>query len=59
VLAFQVAIGPAGEIVREAGPLGEEKRPVIIDELRASLARFQTPKGVLMPSSSWCVTARA
>ena len=59
VLAFQVAIGPAGEIVRDAGPLGEEKRPVIIDELRASLARFQTPKGVFMPSSSWCVTARA
>ena len=34
-LAFQLAIGPAGEIVRDAGALGEEKRPLIIEELRA------------------------
>ena len=58
-LAFQLAIGPAGEIVREAGALGEEKRPLIVEELRGELARFQTPSGVLMPTSSWCVTARA
>ena len=58
-LAFQVAIGPAGEIVRDAGALGEEKRPVIIEELRGTLAQFQTPRGVFMPTSSWCVTARA
>jgi hypothetical protein len=58
-LAFQLAIGPAGEIVRDAGALGEEKRPLIVDELRRALAAFQTPRGVLMPTSSWCVTARA
>jgi ubiquinone/menaquinone biosynthesis C-methylase UbiE len=58
-IAFQLAIGPAGEIVRDAGPLGEAKRPVIVEELRATLARFQTAGGVLMPSSSWCVTGRA
>jgi ubiquinone/menaquinone biosynthesis C-methylase UbiE len=58
-LAFQLAIGPAGEIVRDAGALGEEKRPIIIEELRGTLERFQTPNGVLMPTSSWCVTARA
>ena len=58
-MAFQLAIGPAGEIVRDAGALGEEKRPFIIDELRAALAPFQTPRGVFMPTSSWCVTARA
>ena len=58
-LAFQLAIGPAGEIVRDAEALGEEKRPLIVEELRGALARFQTPSGVLMPTSSWCVTARA
>jgi len=58
-LAFQLAIGPAGEIVRDAGALGEEKRPLIIDELRKELGRYQTPGGVFMPTSSWCVTARA
>ena len=57
-IAFQLAIGPAGEIVRDAGPLGETKRPEIIEELRAALGRYQTPGGVRMPSSSWCVTAR-
>jgi ubiquinone/menaquinone biosynthesis C-methylase UbiE len=58
-LAFQVAIGPAGEIVRDAGTLGEEKRPLIIEELRGTLSRYRTPTGVFMPTSSWCVTARA
>ncbi len=58
-LAFQLAIGPTGEIVRDAGPLGDQKRPLIVEELRGALARFQTPNGVFMPTSSWCVTARA
>jgi ubiquinone/menaquinone biosynthesis C-methylase UbiE len=54
---FQLAMGPAGEIVREAGPLGEIKRPLIIAELRSRLAPFATPVGVSMKSSSWAVTA--
>jgi ubiquinone/menaquinone biosynthesis C-methylase UbiE len=58
-IAFQLAIGPAGEVVRDAGALGEEKRPLIVGDLQAALARFQTPGGVVMPTSSWCVTARA
>ena len=58
-IAFQLAIGPAGEIVRDAGELGEQKRPLVIDDLRAALAPFQTARGVIMPTSSWCVTARA
>lgn len=56
---FQLALGPAGEIVREAGPLGEEKRPLIVEELRARLRPYAGPGGVMMPASSWCVTARA
>ena len=58
-IAFQLAIGPAGEVVRDAGALGEEKRPLIIADLQAALARFRTSDGVVMPTSSWCVTARA
>jgi ubiquinone/menaquinone biosynthesis C-methylase UbiE len=55
---FQLAMGPAGEIVREAGPLGESKRPLIVAELRSRLAPFATASGVVMESSSWAVTAR-
>jgi ubiquinone/menaquinone biosynthesis C-methylase UbiE len=58
-IAFQLAIGPAGEIVRDAGELGEQKRPLIVDDMRQALAPFQTASGVVMPTSSWCVTARA
>jgi SAM-dependent methyltransferase len=55
---FQLAMGPAGEIVREAGPLGEAKRPAIVAELRALLQPFATARGVVMGSSSWAVAAR-
>jgi ubiquinone/menaquinone biosynthesis C-methylase UbiE len=58
-IAFQLAIGPAGEIVRDAGALGEEKRPRIVADLRAALAPFAAPDGVRMTTSSWCVTARS
>jgi hypothetical protein len=58
-IAFQLALGPAGEIVREAGALGEERRPRIVADMRAELAPFQTARGVVMATSSWCVTARA
>jgi ubiquinone/menaquinone biosynthesis C-methylase UbiE len=53
---FQLSLGPAGEIVREAGELGVEKRPLIEADLRKEVARYRTPEGVVMPSSSWCIT---
>jgi SAM-dependent methyltransferase len=56
-VAFQLTIGPAGEIVREARELGETKRPVIEQELRARLRGCLTDQGVILGSSSWCVTA--
>jgi SAM-dependent methyltransferase len=58
-IAMQLAIGPAGEIVREAGPLGEQKRPAVIADLHAALAPYATADGVVLPAASWCVTARA
>ena len=56
-IAFQLELGPAGEIVREAGELGKQKRDVLVADLRAALAPFVTPRGVVMDSSSWTITA--
>jgi SAM-dependent methyltransferase len=56
---FQLQVGPAGEIVREAGALADAKRPLIEADLRALLERYLTPEGVRMGSSSWAITAKA
>lgn len=56
-IGFQLALGPAGEIYREAGPLGEEKRPLIEADLRALLAQHLSHDGVVMGSSSWIIRA--
>jgi ubiquinone/menaquinone biosynthesis C-methylase UbiE len=55
---FQLAIGPAGEVYREAGELAERRRDEITAALRKELARHETPEGIVMDSSSWVVTAR-
>jgi len=57
-IGFQLALGPAGEVYREAGELGEQKRPAIEADLRALLAPHVTDDGVVMASSSWVITAR-
>jgi len=57
-VAFQMALGPAGEVVREAGELAERQRPEIEAGLKAALARYETGEGVMMASSSWKVSAR-
>jgi ubiquinone/menaquinone biosynthesis C-methylase UbiE len=57
-VAFQLAIGPAGEVYREAGKRGEERHDEIASALKAELARYRQPNGVMMDSSSWKVTAR-
>jgi ubiquinone/menaquinone biosynthesis C-methylase UbiE len=58
-IGFQLSLGPAGEIVREAGPLGEQKRAAIEADLGAALAARSGARGVTLPASSWCVTAIA
>jgi len=55
---FQLALGPAGEIVREAGALAEARREEIGAALRTELARHARIDGVWMESSSWTITAR-
>jgi ubiquinone/menaquinone biosynthesis C-methylase UbiE len=55
---FQLALGPAGEVYREAGARAVERHDEIAAALRAELAKYQTGQGVVMDSSSWKVTAR-
>ena len=57
-VAFQLAIGPAGEVYREAGKLAEERQDEIANALKTELAKYQRPNGVIMDSSSWKVTAQ-
>jgi ubiquinone/menaquinone biosynthesis C-methylase UbiE len=62
-LAFQLTMGPAGEILREAqsldAGLAAAKRPVIEHDLAKALKAHATPRGVLLHAASWCVTAAA
>jgi ubiquinone/menaquinone biosynthesis C-methylase UbiE len=55
---FQLALGPAGEIYREAGDIAIERHAEIRAALGAELKKFQTPDGIVMQSSSWKVRAR-
>ena len=55
---FQLALGPAGEIFREAGALAEDRRGEIEAALRTELARYAGDDGVRMNSSSWTIRAR-
>jgi ubiquinone/menaquinone biosynthesis C-methylase UbiE len=58
-LTFQLAAGPAGEIVREAKELGDAKRAAIEHDLAKALKPHATPRGVRLHAASWCVTAGA
>ena len=56
---FQMALGPAGEIVREAGAEAARRKGEIERALRAELARHRQPDGsIVMQSSSWTISAR-
>ena len=57
-VALQFDLGPAGEIVREAGELAERQREPMARALTEELGRYRTSEGVMMDSSSWMVTAR-
>lgn len=58
-IAFTLAIGPAGEVFREAGDEAERKREVIEAEMREFFdAQEADPDGIWVPTSSWVITAR-
>lgn len=55
---FQLTLGPAGEVYREAGDLAHERHDRIVEALKAELAPYLTPEGVVLDSSSWKISAR-
>jgi ubiquinone/menaquinone biosynthesis C-methylase UbiE len=57
-IAFQLAIGPAGEVYREAGKEAELQHDKLVATLKDELRQFVRPEGVMMNSSSWMVTAQ-
>ncbi len=57
-IAFQLAIGPAGEVFREAGDLAEARRPEIETALAKAIeAQKLGADGIVMDSSSWVISA--
>jgi ubiquinone/menaquinone biosynthesis C-methylase UbiE len=57
-LDAQMTLGPAGEIVREAGARADECRDEIAAALRDELSRYARDDGIWMASSSWTITAK-
>lgn len=56
---FQLALGPAGEVFREAGDEAEAKRGEIEAALAEAIeAQKQEADGIVMESSSWVITGR-
>lgn len=56
-IEFQLAIGPAGEVFREAGEAAEAQRTEIEEALAAAIRKQTTSEdGIIMPSSSWVIS---
>ena len=58
-VAFAMELGPAGELLRLAGQEAQRYRQEIERALRAAFKDFAESDGVLVPSSTWIVSARA
>jgi len=59
-VAFNMALGPAAEVLRMWGERADDVRPRIAAALRAALADFVVDGGaVVAPASTWAVSARA
>ena len=54
---FAMSLGPAGEIIRLAGPDGEKFKPQVVSALRDVLQLFSHRGGIWAPSSTWFVSA--
>lgn len=55
---YQILVGPSGEIVREAGELGQRELPAIRRDMREMMTPHLREDGVWMPSSTWAIMAR-
>ena len=59
-VAFNMAIGPAAELIRLAGDEADEIRTTLEKELHEALSEFaQGEDGVYAPASTWIITATA
>lgn len=56
---FNMALGPAGEVLRLWEDRIDEIRPKIAADLREALADLAGPDGVFAPASTWILSARA
>lgn len=56
---FNMALGPAGEVLRLWEDRIDEIKPKIAAELRETLAEFDGPNGVYAPASTWIISAKA
>lgn len=56
---FNMALGPAGEVLRMWEDRIDEIRPKIAANLREALAEFDGPDGVYAPASTWIIGAVA
>jgi len=56
---FNMALGPAGEVLRLWEDRVDEIRPTIARDLREALAEFDGPDGVIAPASTWIISATA
>jgi SAM-dependent methyltransferase len=56
---FNMALGPAGEVLRLWEDRIDEIRPKIAAELREALTDFEGPDGVHAPASTWIISAKA
>lgn len=55
---FNMALGPAGEVLRLWEDRIDEIKPKIAADLRDALADLEGPDGVYAPASTWIVSAR-
>jgi SAM-dependent methyltransferase len=56
-LRFNMALGPAAELIRLNGDEAERIRPKLEGELREVLVDYDGPQGVFGPASTWIVSA--
>ena len=58
-IGFQLAIGPAGEVFREAGAAAEAKRVEIEVAMATAInAQKKDADGIVMDSSSWVISGK-
>jgi hypothetical protein len=56
-VAFNMALGPAAELIRLSGDEAEKIRPKLEREIGEVLADFKGEAGISAPASTWIVTA--